>query len=271
MHANESQTSEVWRYTHTHTQWGDTHTQSDVTSSDTVGKQTSPIRGQLWWTWTISRLLKIIGLFCKRALKKRLYSAKETDNLICMHDITDVWWAAAHQTSVMSCIQMRLSVSFAEYSLHFRALLQKRPIISSDVRSDVWYDVWRSSDVRSDVSYTHTHTVGKKKQSYKHTARLQKCHSHSHIYIHGYIYIRIPKCAAESVGHLFCVGGGGQGAQGSFADKPWLFWKFCVSCVCTYLMALQKELGLFFAFLGGCDFFDVGWRVVNARVECALS
>jgi len=29
---------------------------------------------------TISRLLKIIGLFCKRALKKRRYSAKETNN-----------------------------------------------------------------------------------------------------------------------------------------------------------------------------------------------
>ena len=29
---------------------------------------------------TISRLLKITGLFCKRALEKRLYSAKETYN-----------------------------------------------------------------------------------------------------------------------------------------------------------------------------------------------
>jgi len=29
----------------------------------------------------MSRLLKIIGLFCKRALEKRLYSAKETYNL----------------------------------------------------------------------------------------------------------------------------------------------------------------------------------------------
>jgi len=29
---------------------------------------------------TISRLLKIIGLFCKRALQKRRYSAKETHN-----------------------------------------------------------------------------------------------------------------------------------------------------------------------------------------------
>jgi len=30
---------------------------------------------------TISRLLKMIGLFCKRALEKRRYSAKETYNL----------------------------------------------------------------------------------------------------------------------------------------------------------------------------------------------
>ena len=29
---------------------------------------------------TISRLLKIIGLFCKKTLSKRLYSAKETYN-----------------------------------------------------------------------------------------------------------------------------------------------------------------------------------------------
>jgi len=29
---------------------------------------------------TISRLLKILGLFCKRALQKRLYSAKESYN-----------------------------------------------------------------------------------------------------------------------------------------------------------------------------------------------
>jgi len=31
---------------------------------------------------TISRLLKIVGFFCKRALKKRLYSAKETCNFM---------------------------------------------------------------------------------------------------------------------------------------------------------------------------------------------
>ena len=41
----------------------------------------------VWWMCaadcgvaTVSRPLKIIGLFCKRALDKRLYSAKETYN-----------------------------------------------------------------------------------------------------------------------------------------------------------------------------------------------
>ena len=32
----------------------------------------------LYGVATISRLLKMIGLFCKRALQKRLYSARET-------------------------------------------------------------------------------------------------------------------------------------------------------------------------------------------------
>jgi len=38
------------------------------------------VEGWLYGVATISRLLKIIGLFCKRTLQKRLYSAKETYN-----------------------------------------------------------------------------------------------------------------------------------------------------------------------------------------------
>jgi len=41
-------------------------------------------RSRIWYTLrdtlTVPRLLKITGLFCKRALQKRLYSAKETYN-----------------------------------------------------------------------------------------------------------------------------------------------------------------------------------------------
>jgi len=46
---------------------------------------------------SVSRIDKIIGLFCKRALQKRRYSAKETYNLIdptdCSHPIVrfPVW------------------------------------------------------------------------------------------------------------------------------------------------------------------------------------
>jgi len=37
--------------------------------------------GQFYEVATMNRLHEIIGLFCKRALSKRLYSAKETYNL----------------------------------------------------------------------------------------------------------------------------------------------------------------------------------------------
>ena len=35
-----------------------------------------------YWVATMSRLLKFIGLFCKRAIQKRRYSAKETCNFL---------------------------------------------------------------------------------------------------------------------------------------------------------------------------------------------
>jgi len=45
----------------------------------------------------ISRLLTCVGLFCKRALSKRRYSAKETYNFKeptnCSHPIRDNWMA----------------------------------------------------------------------------------------------------------------------------------------------------------------------------------
>ena len=45
---------------------------------------------------SISRPLKIIGLFCKRALQKRLYSAQETYNFkepkSCATRLCNIWW-----------------------------------------------------------------------------------------------------------------------------------------------------------------------------------
>ena len=68
---------------------------------------------------TISKLLQIIGLFCKRALQKRRYSAKDR------HKLTIGWLRLVSS--------FKLQVSFAEYTLFYRALLQKRPIILRSV------------------------------------------------------------------------------------------------------------------------------------------
>jgi len=139
---------------------------------------------------TMSRLFKMIGLFCKRALQKRRYSAKEPynckeptnrshricaiwlihtcamthsyvwhDSLICVTWLIPtcnmprsyVWYDSficVTRLPSMGWVRIvgsfKLQVSFAEYSLFYRALLQKRPMI---LRSQlivatpyVWHD-----------------------------------------------------------------------------------------------------------------------------------
>jgi len=75
---------------------------------------------------TISRLPKSIGLFCKRASYKIPYSAKET---YIFKEPT----SRSHPISILGWLRLvgslKLDVSFAEYSLFYRALLQKRHII----------------------------------------------------------------------------------------------------------------------------------------------
>ena len=76
---------------------------------------------------TISGLLKLKGLFCKKALLKRQYSAKETCNFKeCTnrsHPISNVF-----SYILLLVHSLKLQVSFAEYYLFSRALLQKRPL-----------------------------------------------------------------------------------------------------------------------------------------------
>ena len=52
---------------------------------------------------SISSLLKIIGLFCKRALLKRRYSAKETCNLNSAKDFAII--VVASNTTLFSVLQ----------------------------------------------------------------------------------------------------------------------------------------------------------------------
>jgi len=82
---------------------------------------------------TISRLLKIIGLFCKRALQQRFYFAKETS---CFkeptkrsHPVLDCWNTRTVRCGVLRCVEVcharengslftvRVACSYDEYSV----------------------------------------------------------------------------------------------------------------------------------------------------------
>jgi len=76
---------------------------------------------------TVSRIDKIIGLFCRILSLLQVSFAKETYNLI---DPTDQSHPIAPNT-----YSVKLNDSFAKYSLFYRALLQKRPVIL------VWYAI----------------------------------------------------------------------------------------------------------------------------------
>jgi len=122
----------------------------------------------------VSRIDNIIGLFCKRDLKKRQYSAKETYNFI---DPTDrshpiLWFTHTSHVFFDSVItifcmgwlmsegSMKLYVSFAEYCLFHRAILQKRPISLSILLSEATpqHRVSILQMCRSMRRYTRTHT-----------------------------------------------------------------------------------------------------------------
>ena len=78
----------------------------------------------------------LIGLFCKRALWKSLYSAKETydfargsyERLCCSDAFSSEPLVHSHMGWLRLVGSFKLHVSFAEYSLFYRALLHKRPI-----------------------------------------------------------------------------------------------------------------------------------------------
>jgi len=89
--------------------------------------------------------LKITGLFCKRPLYKRRYSAKETYNF---KEPTN----RSHPIRVL----------VTEYSLFYRALLQKRPII---LRSLLLVAPHTMCDKWTQQHTTHTHSIRHDSQS----------------------------------------------------------------------------------------------------------
>jgi len=126
---------------------------------------------------SISRLLKIIGLFCKRALYKRRYSAKETYNLkeptnrshsiaqlgCLLRPVTCVWHdsparvtrlihmcnmtdsSARHRNTNRSSRLLKIMGLFCKKPYKRDDILQKRPIILRSLQI-VCFRIWGSSD-----------------------------------------------------------------------------------------------------------------------------
>ena len=140
---------------------------------------------------TISRLLKITSLFCKRALLKRLYSAKEPydfkEPTNRSNPIRDRGCRASESRL------LKLQVSFAEYRLFYRALLEKRPIILrnlliiatpyviADVGRQNMCDICRVSESRTccmqDVRKSYISYVGCQKVAHV-VFRVSESHTH---------------------------------------------------------------------------------------------
>jgi len=104
---------------------------------------------------TISRLLKIIGLFCKRDLQKRRYSAKETYNFIdptdCSHPIMNV-------LILLCCDIYNQSSNLSKISF----LNRKETYKTDDIlqkRHTIWWIYWFFDVVLSTMSHQICHEL----------------------------------------------------------------------------------------------------------------
>ena len=72
------------------------------------------------WIALVSRIDKIIGLFCKKALQKRQYSAKETYNLIDptyrSHPISICMYVCTHVFAFIFCTHIHMYVCICIYN-----------------------------------------------------------------------------------------------------------------------------------------------------------
>jgi len=167
---------------------------------------------------TISRLLKIIGLFCKRALEKRLYSAKETYSFkepanrshpisLLLSKIVMFWridvsfssdkvfiYIHTHIYAHSLCLPSRRTADVFIYMYiytHRWAIWspKKKKVTLEQDRGDSCIDVKSSSDEVWEGTHTHTHTLS-------HTHMSEQCvfihtYTHTHIYTHTYIHTHV--------------------------------------------------------------------------------
>ena len=101
---------------------------------------------------TISRLLKIISLFCKRALQKRLYSAKETYNFM---------ESTTHSHPIRKFAHRRTHTHNHSLALiHTHSLSQKNTLSPTNThRADIKQYIGLPPPHSHTHKYTHIHTL----------------------------------------------------------------------------------------------------------------
>jgi hypothetical protein len=144
---------------------------------------------------TVSRIDKIIGLFCKRALQKRQYSAEETYNFIDptdrSHPIYTWVWQNVGLFSVevgfiSSTIYTRCSSYFWPLKvLHVHLLTHTHTYTNTRTHA---HDRCSQSGVLTPAksivySFTHTHTR-------THTHTYTRTHTHTHAHTHTHTHAR---------------------------------------------------------------------------------
>jgi len=143
---------------------------------------------------TMSRLLKITGVFCKRALYKRLYSANETyhfkEPTNCSHPIMQ---ARLHKTVVHHVFAFSCPSIGAPLALTYMLTLHRGHSRADSLDSELYSFpcsfyvkmalrcLWQDGTTQSPNRHTHKHT-------HRHT------HRHTHTQTHANAYALARAC-----------------------------------------------------------------------------
>jgi len=112
---------------------------------------------------TISRLLQIIGLFCKRALSKRLHSAKETNDFKepthCSHPIFVAAIPSPYQSITTQTSTHIYALHPQTCRINYRSLLQKSPIKETTFCRFASANYHRYQLIESHLYFNSTHRI----------------------------------------------------------------------------------------------------------------
>ena len=145
-----------------------------------------------------SRLLKIIGFFCKRAPWKRLYPAKETCDL---KEPTNRSQSIAPSAKIIHALSLThtqpptlslsLSLSHTHTYMHTQAYMHAHAYMNTHTHAHTYTRTHTCKHIFIYIWYMHTN---------KHHT-----HTHMHTHVHTYIYILYYIYTQRDVTHLYAL------------------------------------------------------------------